>query len=633
MRIKKRAFEKSFAAILSTAVILSGMLPTPAFAQGERSAKIFSTAGSVSIKRGGDKLLKAFEGMRLEEGDIIIAAADSSAVIEIDNDKTVSVDESTEIALSSLAGNAESSRTGISVFFGNIVNSIQNKLTKGSTFETETPTAIMGVRGTTYLVGQPLEQLPSVLVSSGSVQTDTENGTTMVDPGFVFQAMEEAPEPLSVEKLVSFGPVAVSALANNDLIDTLSAGGKSVSVSDLVTAAAEHRAQQREQQAAARDIAPAQDGEEEYFFDAPGAKLTGAADIAANVGSPESPEETQSVEAPAPSQAEAGVQEAAPGTVTNVTAGNMAEAATPSSDKSQANPDRSPSLPSYSGTDHTSGSNNSDHGNSSGGSGGGSSTKPDNSSKPDNNKPDNGGKPDDTEEPTVLPKQSPVTDLKAAFNDKSDVVVSWKINPDQTNFDVKLVGNGGTESFPSGGLIINDSDCSFEIQRALFDEQEYKLVKVIVKGDGVNTQDSEPVKFLFKDMDSENSGDGDDNDEPAVKESIKNLEVSGPESSVYVISWDKVKNADSYHVMFETTDSNQIPGTGLDYTDPKVKITVSAADMAKYKFVAVTALDEKGTGITEPTRLDLSSIGKGKLTLEADIDKIDDNTIEDETQE
>lgn len=601
MKKTKRPVAKALSAFLSSVIIFCGMLPTPALGQSDRSAKIFSATGSVSVKRGGDKLLPAFEGMRLEEGDIIIAAADSSAVIEIDGDKTVSVDESTEIALSTLSGNAENSQTGISVFFGNIVNSIQNKLTKGSTFETETPTAIMGVRGTTYLVGQPLDRPPSVLVSSGRVQTDTESGSTMVDPGFAYEAMAEAPEPLSVEKLVSFGPVAVSALADDDFVQSLDGGG-SVSLSDLVTAAAEQRAQQRQAQETAETRAmqaSVEGAEEAYFFDTPGAKLAGAAQTPANVVSPEAAEPVTVPEtAPTVSETQPSSQAQSPavGTESGMTAaatGTLTDPQSTSDEKKQAGNahKNSPALPSYSGQDHSSDRNDSDHSNS----GGGASQKPD-----DTNRPDGG------DEPAELPKKPPVTLLKAVVKDNGDILVSWSADPTQSNFHITLKIGGVTAELPQSSLHNEGNLYSFSISKAEFESKKYESVTVVVKGDGVASQDSLPVTFRFKDMD-----DGGDEDN-LPKGSITGLEVSDLEGSSYVIRWDKFEGAKTYYVVFETVDGSQHIATEFDFTDPQVKLTVSDDEMARYKAVSVTALDKDEKNLTEPKRLNLSNIGKDK---------------------
>lgn len=578
----KKHRAKNVLALLSAAVIAVGMLPAPALAQSTRSAKIYSATGSVSVKRGGDKLLPAFEGMRLEEGDIIIASTDSSAVIEIDADKTVSVDENTEIALSTLAGDAGRSQTGISVFFGNIVNSIQNKLSKGSTFETETPTAIMGVRGTTYLVGQPLAQPPSVVVSSGSVQTDTEKGSAMVDPGFVYEALSEAPEPVSVEKLVSYGPVAVSALANDKLVESLQNSGASVTnISDLVSAAQEERAQQHLLAAQpAAEAAPQQ--EESYFFDT-GAKLAGT--VAAQVEpestaapTPDTPAETASPPqetTPAPQETAAaevpGASPAPDGILSNTTANGFndsktaASASTNVESASNAQKDTSSKTPpSFSGgsSDRNDSSNNNE---SSGSSGGGGSN--------------GGGNTDNWPKP--LPQMPSVTNLSAVLNEQAldiswdaihtasvyHVTLTFKNNEKKVFYpiNVSTVGNKSTYKIPL-------------IKLQGWDGEDCKSVTVITKGNGITTRDSAPVTFTFND-DNEGNPDG------LPKISGFSAKING---GSLILNWDSVTEATSYQVWLtpaeggsQVDESSHLTSMGPD--GGTQEWTLSLDEAKKYK--------------------------------------------------
>lgn len=579
----KKHRAKNVLALLSAAVIAVGMLPAPALAQSTRSAKIYSATGSVSVKRGGDKLLPAFEGMRLEEGDIIIASTDSSAVIEIDADKTVSVDENTEIALSTLAGDAGSSQTGISVFFGNIVNSIQNKLSKGSTFETETPTAIMGVRGTTYLVGQPLAQPPSVVVSSGSVQTDTEKGSAMVDPGFVYEALSEAPEPVSVEKLVSYGPVAVSALANDKLVESLQNSGASVTnISDLVSAAQEERAQQHLLAAQpAAEAAPQQ--EESYFFDT-GAKLAGtvAAQVepeSAAAPTPDTPAETASPPqetTPAPQEtAAAEVPGASPtpdGILSNTTANGFndsktaASASTNVESASNAQKDTSSKTPpSFSGgsSDRNDSSNNNE---SSGSSGGGGSN--------------GGGNTDNWPKP--LPQMPSVTNLNAVLNEQA-LDISWDAIHTASVYHVTLTfKNNEKKVFYPINVSTVGNKCTYKIPLIKlqgWDGDDCKSVTVITKGNGITTRDSAPATFTF------NGDNGVNPDDPLPTISGFSAKING---GSLILNWDSVTEATSYQVWLtpaeggsQVDESSHLTSMGPD--GGTQEWTLSLDEAKKYK--------------------------------------------------
>lgn len=262
-----------------------------------RSAKIYSFTGDVSVKRGGDKKLAAFEGMRLEQGDTLLTGEDSSAVIQIDSDKTVEVDENTEITLDTLAGTEKESQTGVSVFFGNVVNSIKNKLTDGSSYETRTSTAVMGVRGTTYFVGQSVGEAqvmvsegtvavsPVVLQDKKAVDIEEEAEPVYIDKGnqYLYAADGHSKEaaPVNADSIMKLSPTVAKALVTDELLRNVTDLPQSFATADGLVGelSARHieKKQQAQQQLEEKTAELAQQRAEEpaAFFEVPSNKLSG----------------------------------------------------------------------------------------------------------------------------------------------------------------------------------------------------------------------------------------------------------------------------------------------------------------------------------------------------------------------
>jgi len=116
-----------------------------------RTAKIYEYSNDVTVNR--EKVdIKVFKGMRLKEGDTIKTGKSSNAYIEIDSDKVIKLDSSTIVTISNMNGTAENGSVNISLSSGKIYNDIKKKLTKNSTYKVRTPNAVMGVRGTTFVV-------------------------------------------------------------------------------------------------------------------------------------------------------------------------------------------------------------------------------------------------------------------------------------------------------------------------------------------------------------------------------------------------------------------------------------------------------------------------------------------------
>jgi len=168
-------------------------------ASTSRVAIISKWEGTVEVqKSGGTKVFKAFNNMSLNQGDIVTTGKDSTAVLKFSNgtssDDTLTLEADTTVTFTKLT-NKSGTTTKVRMQKGNAwvdVKSIQNK---DDEFTLETPTAIMGVRGTHFMVAidpktnQYVLSVVAGIVTVDNTQnnasTNNNNSAQMVYPGMV----------------------------------------------------------------------------------------------------------------------------------------------------------------------------------------------------------------------------------------------------------------------------------------------------------------------------------------------------------------------------------------------------------------------------------------------------------------
>ncbi len=144
-------------------------------AKTSRAAKIESLEGTVTVKKaGGSKQFKAFKSMSLNEGDHITVGDDSSVILSIvDREDEVTIGENSKLYISELSSSESGTSTGVKMWSGSIWVKAKTLASEEDTFEVETPTAVMGVRGTQFAITvQPHLGDTSVFVASGVVQAN-----------------------------------------------------------------------------------------------------------------------------------------------------------------------------------------------------------------------------------------------------------------------------------------------------------------------------------------------------------------------------------------------------------------------------------------------------------------------------
>jgi len=138
-----------FAAILSLAICLA-----PALAQGPQIAQVKKTAGQVTVMRGGERLPVAI-GDPLFEKDVLETGPDGGVGLTFNDNTVFSAGPNSQVALDQFRFDSDNFRgemhAGISkgtltVVSGDIARSSPEAM------KITTPTATLGVRGTTFAI-------------------------------------------------------------------------------------------------------------------------------------------------------------------------------------------------------------------------------------------------------------------------------------------------------------------------------------------------------------------------------------------------------------------------------------------------------------------------------------------------
>ncbi len=147
-----------------TLVVLIIFMGVPLdFAVKYKTASVVEVTGMVSIlKAGGEKAFTPEVNTKLEHGDRIITGKGASISLQIDSDKYIKVGEKTYMSLSELMSEAESGgdSTNIQLFTGKVWASLSKPLGGDDSFEIETPTAVMGAKGTKFYVKYMISPTP-----------------------------------------------------------------------------------------------------------------------------------------------------------------------------------------------------------------------------------------------------------------------------------------------------------------------------------------------------------------------------------------------------------------------------------------------------------------------------------------
>lgn len=168
----------AFLGFLLIALPVNGLFASDAHAATSRVAIIKELTGTVKVKKaGGSKEFTAFAKMTLNEGDIMTVGGSSSAVLQFangsDEDDKMTVSANSKLTFSKLS-TKKGTTTKVQLWSGSAWVDVKSIASSSDEFTLETPTAVMGVRGTHFILNvDPITGLTTATVAAGVVNTST----------------------------------------------------------------------------------------------------------------------------------------------------------------------------------------------------------------------------------------------------------------------------------------------------------------------------------------------------------------------------------------------------------------------------------------------------------------------------
>lgn len=193
MKQENRKWYYLGAAVLCIAIIIIFLF---VFMKKERSVSVFEVLGNAFVQksRAADEV-SAFEGMRIEEGDVVSTGEKSSLTMLVDEDKLVRLDENSTAAFAEIVSANGQESTVIDLRAGTLVNDLQEKLNDNITYKITTPNATISVRGTYFTVYVGSEEgyaglVTKVNVYAGTVAVEHSNGEISILRGEELQGAD-----------------------------------------------------------------------------------------------------------------------------------------------------------------------------------------------------------------------------------------------------------------------------------------------------------------------------------------------------------------------------------------------------------------------------------------------------------
>ncbi|MCZ8512103.1 FecR family protein [Paenibacillus filicis] len=133
--------------------LLSVPVAPKAQAKTVRAAIVSDVTGDVKVKKaGGSKSYQVYKDMTLNQGDLITTGKASYAVLKIvDHDDELTISDNAEVYISDLMDHGAGKTSKLKSWAGSMWSKVKSLVSSDDEFEVETPTAVMGVRGTQFL--------------------------------------------------------------------------------------------------------------------------------------------------------------------------------------------------------------------------------------------------------------------------------------------------------------------------------------------------------------------------------------------------------------------------------------------------------------------------------------------------
>ena len=196
----------------------------------ERMAQLSNVQGQVYVKRGGGiREYVAFDGMSLMKGDSIRTEENSSAKLFFEEGTETTLGSYSKAVLAKLDETDDAVQTKVKLISGQAWNKVKRLLNADDQYEIETPTAIMGVRGTLFLTGVDTERNESVAVFDGSVgvtgldpKKEQEEAVLNINEEYIIDHKSETPpekKPVDIIRMIDFTDVDILIELITDIIE------------------------------------------------------------------------------------------------------------------------------------------------------------------------------------------------------------------------------------------------------------------------------------------------------------------------------------------------------------------------------------------------------------------------------
>jgi len=205
---------KNILRIVFAGVLLIAGASVSLYAQ-EAVGKVISLDGTVEAKLDENGSWRTLNKKSdIYEKDTIKTGENSKVVLFFVDETTVSVGAETTIKIEKLlCSPAQNHREGkLSVIMGKVRFNVGKLFSKDSSFEVRTPTAVAGVKGTSFIVYVTSEQLTQLMGLSGVVTVTSISpeigGEMLLTSGFMISVEDGAPPgdpmPISFDELLDF---------------------------------------------------------------------------------------------------------------------------------------------------------------------------------------------------------------------------------------------------------------------------------------------------------------------------------------------------------------------------------------------------------------------------------------------
>jgi len=166
--------------LFTTVVVFAlafGLFAGTAFGAADRYATVEEVAGTVTVKKAGGALgIRVYPGMTLREGDWISTGPYGYLLLRTERGDEITIGENWRGTLSRLRENGRGGTdTAVSTWAGSMYNHVRKTADTSSTYRVETPTSVMGARGTHFLVSiNPYTGEVKLIVNAGIVDAGDE---------------------------------------------------------------------------------------------------------------------------------------------------------------------------------------------------------------------------------------------------------------------------------------------------------------------------------------------------------------------------------------------------------------------------------------------------------------------------